>query len=349
MINTTRSDISVGDILTPISQKYCGEEYIRDTSDFLVQLADVNLDDDEDYFFFTLDVKGLYPSISPEFASQAILDACNTSSDLTDPEIQGFVYFAHYLIKNSVTHYRGSWYRTLEGIPTGGSGSRPIADCFMSFVLRNLMGSIVYNDYILWFKRFIDDIFGIFKGSISQFREFENQLNRLSNNYGIQLDKGVIGKSVDFLDVNVSIDSNNIIRTKIFRKPTDSRNYLHFYSYHNHHTFKGIVYSQMLRVIRLTSEANDQIIALEEMMDDFRRRGYPGNLLSYNREKVLNLDRNDLLQANGNRVNDNSTEEVAILSTKYSPFVNKFKEHFSVEHSNYNRIKGVRKTMHRGC
>lgn len=342
---TTRSDIWVGDILTPISQRYCKNEYIKDTSDFLLQLQDVVLEPEEGYYLFTLDVKSLYPSIRPEIASQALMDVLTLASDFTEAEIQGFIYFAHYLMKNSVIQYKGLWYRAKEGIPTGGSSSRPVADCVMGFLMREVMETINLNNSIIWYKRFIDDLFGIFRGTIDQFRLFEIQLDTIASTYGLKFDVGDIGKSVNFLDVTVILDNTNNISTKLYKKPTDARNYLQFYSYHSHHVFRSVVYSQMLRVIRLTSLKEDQTLALCDFVEDFKRRGYPTLLLDATRTKVSSFSQRDLLLKTKGDDHKQDLEKVAILASKHSPFIPEAKKHFNNHKEDYRKINGVDRIM----
>ena len=79
-------------------------------------------------------------------------------------------------------------------------------------------------------KRYLDDIFSIWKGTIRQFNQFVAALNTVGAPFGIQF-QGSCDKKIEFLDVLIVI-SEGVIKTKLFVKPTDSPTYVHRRSYH---------------------------------------------------------------------------------------------------------------------
>ena len=54
------------------------------------------------------------------------------------------------------------------------------------------------------------DFIGIWRGTEAQFLNFVSDINRLTAPFGIKFDGAQYGKSVNFLDVNIYLDSNNI-------------------------------------------------------------------------------------------------------------------------------------------
>ena len=100
----------------------------------------------------------------------------------------------------------------------------------------------------LW-RRFIDDIFGIWSGTKDQFHNFVTELNSFAAPYGIKFGDHAIGPSVNFLDVTLSInETSKLIECKLFVKPTDSRLYLRTESFHPPHVFSGSL-SDELKVL----------------------------------------------------------------------------------------------------
>ena len=63
----------------------------------------------------------------------------------------------------------------------------------------------------LW-KRFIDDIFGVWTGTVRQFNMFVELLNKLAEPFGIRSADQQIGKSVNFLDLTLYLDPDNQIQ-----------------------------------------------------------------------------------------------------------------------------------------
>ena len=62
-------------------------------------------------------------------------------------------------------------------------------------------------------------------------------------------------KEICFLDVLVMI-KEGLIETSVYSKPTDKHTYLHFNSFHPHHSKQSIVFSQLIRYKRLCSRQN---------------------------------------------------------------------------------------------
>ena len=126
-----------------------------------------------------------------------------------------------YTLKNQQIYWDSKYFLLNQGIPTGGKHSVPIANIFLSFVLlSSLQNNEVFkqsciNDMELW-KRFIDDCFGVLRGSIDQFLDFFQKLKGAFLNYGLELtcdtdshtvadDSSVIEKEVKcitFLDMD---------------------------------------------------------------------------------------------------------------------------------------------------
>ena len=81
-------------------------------------------------------------------------------------------------------------------------------------------------------------------------------------------------KSINFLDVQVSISENGDVTTDLYTKPTDTHQYLHIDSCHPNHTKRAIPYSQALRILRICSDLDTAKMRCEELTDNLSRRGY---------------------------------------------------------------------------
>ena len=67
--------------------------------------------------------------------------------------------------------------------------------------------------------------------------------------------------------------------TYLYRKPNDSRGYLHYSSCHPPHIFSSIVYSQALRLKRIINNEDRLNTHLEEMKSDLLNAKYPIKLV----------------------------------------------------------------------
>ena len=91
----------------------------------------------------------------------------------------------------------------------------------------------------IWF-RFIDDVWGIFRGSKKELDDFISHLN--SSHSSIKFIVEISKEKVTFLDV-ITYVNNNKIETTLYIKPTDNHGYLDFSSSHPAHNKTSIPYS----------------------------------------------------------------------------------------------------------
>ena len=111
-------------------------------------------------------------------------------------------------------------------------------------------------------KRFVDDIAGLWVGSIEKFNLWSDNVNKQLSEYGLSIkestelpwDYNEPGNFTVFLDVKYTFDEDKGLLTDINIKKTDARSYLHFTSDHPKSTFPSIVYSQCLRYRRIIKD-----------------------------------------------------------------------------------------------
>ena len=129
---------------------------------------------------------------------------------------------------------------------------------------------------IRFWKRFIDDVVGIWRGTKRSFDNFLKTLNNECMKYGIlfPFKEAQFGKSAHVLDLNVYLEENNQIQYRGYTKPTDSKRYLNPSSFHPKSVFNAIPYSQMLRTIRNNSKPETRTEELELCVDQFKNSGY---------------------------------------------------------------------------
>ena len=274
----------VSPYVTEISRKYCKEEFLLDTPDLISHIGNYNKDSLKNprvnLLLFTLDVAALYPSIRPELALTALQDALN--SDTThQTELKSAIHeFTDLILSESFVTYQGEGYINKEGIPTGNCISRQVADVTMHWVLFKQIKNKMKNwSLIKLWKRFIDDIFGVWTGTVRQFNMFVELLIKLAEPFGIRFADQQIGKSVNFLDLTLYLDPDNQIQHKLYRKETDARNYLRTDSFHPQHVFNSVAFSQMICVIERNSQDHTCVEDLTELKKDLARCGH-------NREKL---------------------------------------------------------------
>ena len=174
----------------------------------------------------------------------------------------------------------------------------PYANIFMSkidILLSELAKNMTQDgsDPIRLFKRFLDDIFMIWKGSFEELQNFLNNINSLhptikfTAEFTSPFKCDIEGphdcfchqtKFIPFLDTKVSIE-NGLLKTDLYKKPTDRCQYLLPSSCHPSHISKNIPYNLCHRLLRICSDKETLKLRLEELKKLLLSREYRKNLL----------------------------------------------------------------------
>ena len=101
-----------------------------------------------------------------------------------------------------------------------------------------------------------------------------------------------------------------------YTKPTDSNNYLHYYSAHPTHCKRGIPLGQFLRLRRICSEDRAFILHSIEKAKHLKRRGYPVEVITKAFEKAWGTKRHEVLNKPSTHKNE---QDPNILVPTYSP------------------------------
>ena len=257
--------------LTTLSRQYCGTEYILDSDDLLVQVDEWRENIPSGTKLFTLDVIALYPSINPGLALEALDDALRTCR--TPPDVATTVRnLTTIILKESFVTFRGSVYKGVKGIPTGNCILCQIADITLRYLLFVLCPDAVPTEAGFW-RRFIDDILGLWRGTERGFNRYLTQLNSLTEPFGISFGDSQIGHSVSYLDIRFTLLDNEL-RYQLHRKETDARLFLNTDSYHPEHVFRSVVFSQMIRVVNRNSNSSPLKRDLDELKRDLEKSGH---------------------------------------------------------------------------
>ena len=121
----------------------------------------------------------------------------------------------------------------------------------------------------MW-KRFIDDVLMLFKGSMQECQNLVNWLNSLYPGV-IQFKHEYSTEEVEFLDLIISLEENRL-KTNLFIKPSNKQLYLDFQSNHPDPCKEGVVFSQALRVLERCTETEDAEKHLENLQSKLEQR-----------------------------------------------------------------------------
>ena len=112
-----------------------------------------------------------------------------------------------------------------------------------------------YRKYLLFYKRYIDDGFGIWDWDGSEdCKTAWSNFDRDINNFGsLKWTVEALTKRVDFLDLTLTMRNGKMVST-LFEKKMNLYLYLPPNSAHPPGVLKGLIAGQLLRILRLTSD-----------------------------------------------------------------------------------------------
>ena len=144
-------------------------------------------------------------------------------------------------------------------------------------------------DLIILWKRYIDDVFGLFKGTKEEFHNFVDWLNSLIPGV-VKFTANISYNQVEFLDIVIKIE-NGRLKTDLFIKPSNLQLYLNYDSNHPQPCKTGLVYSQALRVVERCTDVQDANCHLQNLKEKFVERKYPENVVVEQIDRAKKKDR----------------------------------------------------------
>ncbi|XP_069507297.1 uncharacterized protein [Ambystoma mexicanum] len=273
--------IYIDRLLQPLIQNI--PTYLKDTTDFLNCIQEVRALS-PDCILFSMDVCSLYTSIPHVEGIQAVeWLLLNSQATRGDPEL--IVKFLSLILNNNYFRFQGNFYLQVTGTSMGSAMAPVYANTFMyRFEHRHALENENWSSRILLWKRYIDDIFGIWCGTKDEFTSFFNFLNSVHQNIKFTMEIGT--PSLHFLDV---------IATNVYHKPTDVNNLLHFSSFHPKSMLSSLPYSQILRLKRIVSDPEGFDVECTKLLDKFEKRGYPQPVLEEAKERSSKVSKEQLL------------------------------------------------------
>jgi hypothetical protein len=273
---------------------------LQDTTaylNFLQQIDNIN----EHTYLVTLDVVSLYTNIPHEegatYVSEYYEETLHLWSSLNYsgliPLSKHTIYtFIKFILQHCTFEFDGKLYKQNYGTTMGAKFSVKFANIYMYIWLRKAL--ISYQGLKPTnIARLVDDCFFIWNHSLDSLNTFITYLNNIHDTIKFVLTYSKT--NINFLDTTTYIE-NFTIKTKIFTKPTDKKQYLHYNSDHPLHTKLAIPYAQSIRIKRNTTDPLELNIALENLKLTLINRGYPLHIIIDEINKIHHIKRLELLQ-----------------------------------------------------
>ena len=253
-----------------------------------------------------------------------------------------------YTLENQQVLWDNKYYMLDTGIPTGGKHCVPLANIFLSYILKDLINTnpafrIQFETKMKLWKRYIDDCGGVFVGR-DEFQNFFSTLSGQFNKFELQLTHEMSHEKIQLLDIEIFID-NQQFHTKEHRKETASNSYVKFGSAHPKHCFKGIVKSQMYRLRRLCSRDSNFTEAIGKLRQRCINSGYDKVMVDGILAQASTLERVLTPRVRDNNTDIHSVRWVILSGTGYEKQIWDFTSRINRSLKNHNiKLEIVRST-----
>jgi hypothetical protein len=187
-------------------------------------------------WIITGDIESLYPNINLEILYDIIDRIDITCVALTE-----------FICKNSYLTYNDLIYHQLHGIPMGTNAAVTLANMYVGFLIDRYIAN---NPLVHWYKRYIDDLFILWTGSMTQWNSMKNSIQRLLK-IPIHWDDPHKSQGI-FLDLQISrCPYSGHFITSIYQKQLNKYHYITPLSSHAPHMFSGFIKGELTRYARL--------------------------------------------------------------------------------------------------
>ena len=195
------------------------------------------------------------------------------------------------LTKNYFT-FNKKLFREIQGTAMGTRMAPSYANIFMKYVETKLIETSPKKP-ILWL-RFIDDIFMIWGHGKQELEDFKHLSNNIYPTIKFAFNNSET--EIAFLDTIIYRGKDNQILTRLYHKPTDIKQYLHYNSAHPWKQKGSVPYGLLIRCRRICSEDTYINRESQAIIQQLSSRRYPTNLLQEALDKVKKMDRLQLLK-----------------------------------------------------
>ncbi|XP_069613227.1 uncharacterized protein [Ranitomeya imitator] len=261
-------------ILTPLIRS--SKSFILDTGSFLNILKDIGPIPPHSTLV-TMDVKDLYTSI-PHIEGINSVHKLLIHSGLLPDQINLCIELLTIILTRNYFLFQDDFYLQIRGTAMGSNVAPPYANCYMAdFEESQIYSHPLFRDNVIVWRRYIDDVFCIWGGSLEALASFFDWLNTAWP--GISFTMSHNTTQINFLDTMVILQPDGSITTDLYTKSTDRNSLLHFTSFHPPATKNSVPKSQFHRVSKIVSDTELRPVRLQEMATKFAQRGYPPSVL----------------------------------------------------------------------
>ena len=231
--------------------------------------------------FISFDVSSLYTNVPLKPTLDFLKRKMSCVNVNLNKPVDYYIELIELCLKNSCFQFEDIFYEQVSGLAMGCPLSSFLANIFLEHVESELLPNYNGVKPLFWW-RYVDDVLGLVPANfvLNDFLIFINSLYpTLKFTHEWEID----GK-IPFLDVLIHNLSTHL-EFSVYRKPTNSESYLHFFSYNEPHIKVALAQSLFLRAYRVCSPTflNSEI---DHIFNSLKKLAYPEHILKKSLNKA---------------------------------------------------------------
>jgi hypothetical protein len=227
---------------------------------------------------FTSDAVSMYTNIDPDHG----LSAFNQWFDEYPDEIPSkfpkalFLQVLETVMTTNVFEFGDTNWLQLKGTAMGTSCACLYATLYYALhERRQLLAK--YSTSLIYYRRFIDDILGIWSGSETDWVQFQIDMNQFGR---LRWTTSELSTEAIFLDLRVKISASQHLETVTYQKPMNLFLYIPPSSAHPPGVLKSTIYGNLRRFWLQNTKLNDYIKVTQQFASHLIARGHNSSIIS---------------------------------------------------------------------
>lgn len=276
------------------------EYIIKDTKSLINTLESLTLPSDPSYtWLVTGDVSSMYTNLpTNKLAYDTILHIMKDHIDFTQDQHTALILgeVLKFVMENNYFTFGEYNFRQCSGIAMGTPCAPSYANILMHFTEKSYFESSYCEFKPLFYGRYIDDIFFVFKGTELQLKSFLDSFDthRVYNDK-LKITWTYSQDSIEFLDLVIHSKPGKL-QLSTHQKALNKYLYIPFSSYHPKDNKIGFIKAELIRYIRNSSTYSAFTNMAKRFFVRLRTRGYPPRFLLWVFSQVHYHDRSKYLE-----------------------------------------------------
>ena len=297
----------------------------------------------DDYFMLSTDVSEMYPSIKRCWINKE-LKYWMSCLHLTKLQQEKILEGLEIIQQCNFALFEGQLYQATEGLNTGD----PISPIIATIVpLRKELEALKKWPIRYW--RYLDDTLQIV--NLKDKEKVKHFASEMWKNFKITFEEEKHGE-INFLDVTVMKAENWYARrakseyfrqldTKVYQKPQNLYQYLHFQSNHQKHIFSGLIFGEICRYIKICSRLSDFLAIKTQFIERLKNRGYPLQFIRDSLRKCPKWEERDSIRKKRESKIPSQTQDLQESQDNEQPKLLFFKKTFEKTRNHDNTLRKI--------